>query len=271
VAKGQPTAFQRALKAIVQSKEFAGAVNLTRDGIDLAVGKRAAADLARKHSLEQNLGMAKNVVVERAKEKIEGKLQGSVGPNLVNRISQREYLKALRNAHPMDRFDVDKRAVNIIGRITAAKLNRNSNFIDALKDNKITRAGNIWHNTAKEVADKFAKRAQKLIKPRITAEETLKSGRGGSRLDLSLRDDKGRIAEFDWKTTARSALKSIKQMEKHAGHVLERTGSQPRTQGSRSWEDYTRSHAPDAAQYLRNAAKNVGTPTSHPSTRKLTP
>jgi hypothetical protein len=81
----------------------------------------------------------------------------------------------------------------------------------------------------------------------VTAEETVQSGKGGSRLDLFMRGPKGERVEFDWKTTGKSALSSDarKEMAKHAGHILVHpTGGPVTSQQSRSWTDYVRPYFP---------------------------
>jgi hypothetical protein len=168
-------------------------------------------------------------------------------------LSRREYLKSLREANPLDRGDANKRVVSAVGRLTAQKLDKNPAFAEALKNDPKT-AGNIWHNTANQVAKRFAARLEKISPAKLQSEKTIKSGAGGSRADVLIASAKRVLAEFDWKTNARSALRSIKQMQKHAGQIKSKLGANPVIQEARNWIDFVRQGAPNAAKHLANAA-----------------
>jgi hypothetical protein len=188
------------------------------------------------------------------------------------KVSQREYLKALRNAHPMDRFDTSKRVINMAGRLTAARLNNDPKFIQALADKQPMKAGNLWHAASNHIGKKMAGRLGSGIK--VSSEETIKSGKGGSRLDLSVKVKN--LALVDWKTTAASALKrrSIQQAEKHSKHMKESTqyGAKPSLHQASSWTEFLRL-AKDAAAHLQNqfqSAKGRKVPPSAPKLQKPT-
>ena len=76
---------------------------------------------------------------------------------------------------------------------------------------------------------------------KIEPEFTLQGGKGGGRADVFLEGPAGELVEFDWKTPGQSGLRSIKQMQKHAGQVRAlKNGANLTTQQSRSWTDYVR-------------------------------
>ncbi len=110
----------------------------------------------------------------------------------------------------------------------------------ALAQNDMKLAGTLFHSAAAQ--EVRALPASALPSGwKISAETTLKAGLGGSRADVFLEGPAGELIEFDWKTTGRSAItrKTIRQMDKHAGHVKALTnGRTLATQESRSWTDY---------------------------------
>jgi hypothetical protein len=76
------------------------------------------------------------------------------------------------------------------------------------------------------------------------AEEAIRSGKGGSRADL-LFQRSGAAADFDWKTSGRSALsdRSVTQLDRHAAQMAKPVaegglGLTPARVESRSWQDY---------------------------------
>jgi hypothetical protein len=158
-------------------------------------------------------------------------------------VPRRTYLKALRHIHPADYFDRDKRLVDVIGRITARRVEKNPGFIGALKNGKMRLAGVLWHSAAKKVMDHVARR----LRVNFAGEKTIQSGRSGSRADvLSV----NKRFEVDWKPHVKAALRSIGQMKRHAQAFEKAFGRKLKVQESRNWTDYSR-QTPRAGKYLR--------------------
>lgn len=186
------------------------------------------------------------------------------------KVDRTTYQKALRNVHPSDHFDPTKRMVNRVGRITARLLNNDPDFIDALKQGKQWKAGTIFHNKAAHVLRAMVARGKAPRGTTMTAEETIRAGRGGSRTDVLARNAAGRpVAEFDYKSNGRAALRGIAQMDKHADHLQEiPNGARPAIQESRNWQDYVREGAKKAAKFLPKP-KPAGAPSAKPNPASL--
>jgi hypothetical protein len=161
------------------------------------------------------------------------------------KLSQQEYKAALGRVFPSHQLDSVARTVDDIAQRAAARLAKNPDFLKAMAKRDWTTAGNLFHNAAKDEARAVPAGALPLGW-KLTAEETIQSGKGGSRLDLFLRGPGSERVEFDWKTTGKSALTSgaRKEMAKHAGHILSRVGGTETSQQSRSWVDYVRPYFP---------------------------
>lgn len=114
--------------------------------------------------------------------------------------------------------------------------------MQAWRTGNMTQAGTFFHSHA--AAEARAIPGSSLPSGwRLSAERTLKAGKGGGRADLFLEGPQAQLVEIDWKTTGSSALssKAVQQMEKHAGQVrVMNGGGQLTTQESRSWIDYVR-------------------------------
>jgi hypothetical protein len=161
------------------------------------------------------------------------------------RMSQDEYRTALKRAFPADQLDSVARTVDEIGQRAAESVGEDPNFLKALLKGDWKTAGNLFHDAAKKVARALP--AGSLPAGwSITAEETIQAGKGGSRLDLLLRGPGGELLEFDWKTTAMSALSSgsRKEMVKHLGDIWLNISGSVIKQQSRSWVDYVRPYFP---------------------------
>jgi hypothetical protein len=161
------------------------------------------------------------------------------------KLSEQEYRAALSRAFPSHQLDPIARAVDEIGQRAAERVSNNPKFVQALLKKDWKTAGNLFHDAAKQEA-----RAVKpgILPPgwKLTAEETIQAGKGGSRLDVFLRGPKGERIEFDWKTSGISALSSSarKEMAKHAGQIVVNVGGTVTKQESRTWVDYVRSYFP---------------------------
>jgi len=162
------------------------------------------------------------------------------------RLSQQEYKAALGRVFPNHQLEPVARTVDDIGQRAAERLAKDPDFLRALTRRDWKTAGNMFHDAAKQEARAMPAGS---LPPgwTLTAEETVQSGKGGSRLDLFLRGPSQERVEVDWKTTGSSALSSEarKEMAKHAGHILVHpTGGPVTSQQSRSWVDYIRPHFP---------------------------
>jgi uncharacterized protein DUF4157 len=161
-------------------------------------------------------------------------------------LSRAEYESALRNVFAGHYLDPVARAVDDIGQRAAQRAISNPAFLAAVQSGNRTLAGTLFHSAAAQEA----RAVPASLLPEgwtLGAEEVIQVGAGGSRADLLLRGPAGQIVEFDWKTTARSALSwgSRRQMSRHAGQITTRIGGVLNTQESRSWIDYVRPLLPD--------------------------
>jgi hypothetical protein len=142
------------------------------------------------------------------------------------RLPSAQYLQALGHAFPELYFDEALRAIDDLGRATAADLVRDGTFLAAVRrasanPQRWNQVGTAFHNAA-------AVRGRQLVQAGLLPpgwvvdfELTVQSGRGGSRLDVFLRGPAGEAIEIDWKTTGRSAMESVEQMEKHARQIAD--------------------------------------------------
>jgi hypothetical protein len=157
------------------------------------------------------------------------------------RMSQAEYHAALRQVFPGQYLDDLARTVDEIGQRAAQRAVNNPQFVQAVRSGNTTLAGTLFHSAA--AAEARAVPAS-VLPPgwRLTAEEVIQAGAGGSRTDLLFRGPAGQRVEIDWKTTGRSALSSgsRREMRRHAGQIRVHTGGPIIEQESRSWFDYVR-------------------------------
>jgi len=161
------------------------------------------------------------------------------------KVSQDEYKQALKRVFPADQLDSVARTVDEVGQRAAERVAKDPEFLKALTNEDWTTAGNLFHDAAKREARALPPGALP-TGWRLTAEETIQAGKGGSRLDLLLRGPGGERLEFDWKTTAMSALSkpSRDEMVKHLGDIWLNVGGTTFRQQSRSWTDYVRPYFP---------------------------
>jgi hypothetical protein len=161
------------------------------------------------------------------------------------KVSQDEYKEALKRAFPADQLDSVARTVDEVGQRAAERVAKDPKFLKALTDEDWTTAGNLFHDAAKKEA-RALPAGSVPAGWRLTAEETVQAGKGGSRIDLLLRGPGGERFEFDWKTTAMSALKSAsrKEMARHLGDIWLNVDGTVFRQQSRSWTDYVRPYFP---------------------------
>jgi hypothetical protein len=158
------------------------------------------------------------------------------------RKGREEYLDMLRQVHPLDHQDPHRRFVHEIGSQAARRLNGDPEFHDALKNGQMAKAGRLFHRSAKEVADQLTAAAREAG---LNVKAERKVGRSIPDLVINTRG-KGPITEFDYKAHIKTALHSIRQMEKHSKDL----GPRLKVQESRNWFDFVRAEAPDAAKLL---------------------
>jgi len=155
------------------------------------------------------------------------------------RMTAQEYEAALRHVFPSHALNRTASMIDGIAANAAQTVSKDPRFLSAWATNDMKTAGNIFHS--------FAAQEARTIPPSavadgwtLTAERTIKSGKGGSRADIFLEGPDKEIIEIDWKTTGTSALASKSQMAKHAGHIRVELGGKLTVQESRSWVDYVR-------------------------------
>jgi hypothetical protein len=131
-----------------------------------------------------------------------------------------------------------------------------------------TSSGTLFHSIAKlYVQDLVSRSGDKLPgnARRMEAEYTVKSGKGGSRLDLFIVDAAGKKHEIDWKTTGQSALTAeteqgefTKHKKQSAAHKDDDgTSDRLSSQASRSWMDYIRPHLAGELETLSAAVHDI--------------
>ena len=158
------------------------------------------------------------------------------------RLSDDQYLKALEHVYPQDFLDVVKRSIDEIGMKAANSIVSDQKFVNACSERNWKLAGTLFHSRAKEVGVAQAKSGLLPASFQFTFEETIQSGKGGSRLDIYIKGPAGEFMEYDWKTTGRSALRkeSRDEMVKHAAQLKNNRGEILTHQQSVSWMDFVR-------------------------------
>jgi len=163
------------------------------------------------------------------------------------RLSDTEYLEALGHAFPQTYLDDALRVIDDIGRATAADLVRDPTFMGRVRQasanpRRWNQVGTAFHEAAKLRGRQLAQAGQLPPGWVLDFERTVQSGKGGSRFDVLARGP-GAALEVDWKTTGRSALESVEQMERHARQIADpkNLGLTLTGQRSISWADEVRS------------------------------
>jgi hypothetical protein len=207
------------------------AIKVTDKGI-LKAGEQAIADGFKEVKAAEAAKEAKAAVEAR---------KAIAGAEEV-KLAQAEYEAALKTVFPSHYLGDATRLVDEVGQGAARRAMQNPRFISAMENGNMTLAGTFFHTAAKEEARAVATAGRLPPGWTLKAEETMKAGRGGSRLDIFMTGPAGEVVEIDWKTTGRSALstKSVDEMAKHAGEVRVKVGADLTTQQSRSWMDYIR-------------------------------
>ena len=158
------------------------------------------------------------------------------------KMTLQEYEAALGRVFPSHALNQVSSTIDNIGAQAAQRAVKDPRFMQAWRTGNMTQAGTFFHSHA--AAEARAIPGSSLPSGwRLSAERTLKAGKGGGRADLFLEGPQAQLVEIDWKTTGSSALssKAVQQMEKHAGQVrVMNGGGQLTTQESRSWIDYVR-------------------------------
>ena len=165
----------------------------------------------------------------------------AVARNYVEEIqmTRQEYESALGHVFPGHALDQVASTIDGIGDRAAQRAASDPRFVEAYRNGNWTLAGTLYHSAAA----KEARAVPQSALPtgwRLQAEEVIQSGAGGSRADILLHGPGGQKIEIDWKTTGASALKSVAQMDRHAGQIRANAGGKLTMQESRSWLDYVR-------------------------------
>jgi hypothetical protein len=157
-------------------------------------------------------------------------------------MTRQQYEAALGHVFPSHSLNQVSSTIDTIGAQAAERAVKDAKFMQAWQSGNMTQAGTFFHSHAAAEARAISGNAL----PsgwRVSAERTLKAGKGGGRADLFLEGPGAELVEIDWKTTGSSALssKAVQQMEKHLGQVrVMKGGGQLTAQESRSWIDYVR-------------------------------
>jgi hypothetical protein len=162
------------------------------------------------------------------------------------RVTQREFQDRLGFVNVGHYDNVVLHAVERAGQRAAAVLAAGNNaesqrFIDACRNGHWKLAGTLFHAEAARQLRATAA-ATPASEMRLTAEDPVQRGKGGSRLDVVGIDAAGRHYDIDWKPTGRSALssRSRAEMRRHAAHYEANRGTALSVQISRSWVDFVR-------------------------------
>jgi hypothetical protein len=176
---------------------------------------------------------------------------GAVGSNISSQIagaspllSRGEYEARIGSVIP---GQYDNPIFNVVERagqsaadvLTDATNPTGARFIQTCQAGNWALAGTLFHSEA-------ARQLRQLAAPlsiQVRAEDTVQSGSGGSRLDVSAIDKEGLHYSIDWKTTGRSGLStgSREEMRRHARQYLANRGTPLDVQISKSWVDFVRS------------------------------
>jgi hypothetical protein len=144
--------------------------------------------------------------------------------------------------------------VDTIARRAAMRVARDPKFLANLERGELSQAGTRFHAAARREAE--ALRSQVPEGWVMHAEESTIDAKGDAiRIDLYFRGPCGELIVFDWKTSGRSALAAIEQMDKYMGTLTwqyqwQFPGAKVVTASSVSWIDYVRPLVPQ--RYFAN-------------------
>ena len=130
--------------------------------------------------------------------------------------------------------------VDDIGQAAAKAAVEDSSFTSHLANKNFSAAGSLFHSYARQAALKMKARLPEGWK--MYAEEIRFDGAGNEiRPDVYFRGPCNELIIFDWKTSGRSALRSIDQLDDYMGALSwHHNGGQVITAQSVSWADYVR-------------------------------
>jgi hypothetical protein len=162
---------------------------------------------------------------------------------------QKEYLAALRLPFPSRHASAFASIADEIARKASAQVAKSPRFLEALRNGDIRTAGTLFHSAAKEAAEQMRGSLPEGWKM-FVEKETIDPKGDAIRPDLYFRGPCGELVIFDWKTSARSALQAITQMENYMGTLQWQTrlqgfpGAKVMGAQSVSWIDYVRPMVP---------------------------
>jgi hypothetical protein len=161
-------------------------------------------------------------------------------------VSAAEYARLQQSAFIAHALNPVLGIVDEVGRRAAQRAVNDPRFVAAVTAENWTLAGTLFHSAAATEVRALSA-AEIPAGWRLTAEEVVQAGLGGSRVDVLARGPAGWLLEFDWKTTGRSALTSAarREMQRHSGHITANIAGQLTGQESRSWIDYVRPLLPN--------------------------
>lgn len=218
------------------------------DVVAAAVRKTAAAEATTAASM--GAAGASGSAVTSAGARMATATAGTTATNIrgatIVSVAQAEYEARLAFVNPQQFDNPVFNAIEQAGQRAAVALTDPANpvsarFIQACRSRNWTLAGTLFHSAA---AAEIRAAAPTLLNEgiRISAEDTVQSGAGGSRFDTLTIDSTGAHYEVDWKTTGRSALStsSRREMTRHAAQYQTRRGATLDVQISKSWVDFVR-------------------------------
>jgi hypothetical protein len=164
-------------------------------------------------------------------------------------VTPAEYASRLSFVYPQQYENPVLNAVEQAGQQAAAVLTdaatpAGARFIQVCQSRSWALAGTLFHA---EAARQLRQIAASLAGIQMRAEDVVKAGAGGSRLDVTAVDATGNHYNIDWKTTGKSAFRkgSRSEMERHSAQYQASRGAPLDLQISKSWVDFVRSLIPN--------------------------
>jgi len=243
-----PTAF-----AIRESRGLT-TMTMVHEGEDLVRTGNTASTVARRTEISEQVGQVAKKLTPATQQATQAAQASASTASTTSAISQTvastastqqpimnraQYLQALGHVFPSQYFDPVMRVVEQIGQSAAQAAVANPRFVDACRNGNWTLAGTFFHSAAARVGPTFASQLPPGFT--MTFEDTIQTGKGGSRFDIRVKGP-GVDDEIDWKTTGRSALSTgaRSEMAKHAAQYSTNQGASLTSQVSKSWVDFVR-------------------------------
>jgi hypothetical protein len=154
------------------------------------------------------------------------------------KLTDAEYRRALEAGFAERGMDPTFKVIHEVSRRAAANVVKDPEFVAACKAGKWMKAGRLFHRAPELAGKQYAATAPEA--QGFTFEDTLKGGKGGGRADALSSPQGGQVREYDWKTSGKSAVKSIEQMDRHKKLLAVERQLAASGQESVTWIDYVR-------------------------------